>query len=511
MKNSHHTIPDQQLCRLSNFVTGWLGLHFPKKRWRDLERIITQTTPELGCPDTDSCIERLLAGQFSKDQEEILASRLTIGETYFFREQKSFEILENRILPDLIASRRGREQRLRIWSAGCSTGEEPYSLAIMLSRLIPDLQEWQITILATDINSSALGKAVHGVYSDWSFRGVPQWIRQRYFTKTPEGRHELSCDIRRMVTFSILNLAEDNYPSLSTNTNAMDIILCRNVLMYFESKQQQQVIRCFKRSLLDGGWLVVSPCETSSAYSDCFETVIFPGAVFYKKNKQNGKAQVIAPLVPAGVSEARIPFPHVPVPAPKPLPPTSPPAPDTVKPAVPLTQLPIYEEALALYHQGNYEEAADILSVLLARSEAGIGTQPALVKFVALMAQAQANRGEIALALEWVDKAIVFDKLNAELYYLRATIFQEQGEIPKAMASLKQAIYLDQAFVMAHFALGMLTLQDGKPVEADKHLENVLSLLGTCPGDDTVSAAEGMTAARLAEIITATRAGILQR
>jgi len=493
-------ISDPQLSRLSEYVTGWLGLHFPKKRWRDLERNIRHAAQELGFEDIDTCIERLVSGQFEKEQEEILAGHLTIGETYFFREQKSLDILENRILPDLIASRRGREQRLRIWSAGCSTGEEPYSLAIMLSRLIPDLREWQITILATDINSRSLGKAVQGVYGDWSFRGVPQWIKQSYFTKTPDGRYELSQTIRRMVTFSVLNLAEDTYPSLATNTNAMDIIFCRNVLMYFESKQQQQVVRSFQRSLLEGGWLVVSPCETSPVFSACFETVMFPGAAFYKRNEQGGKPHVIATPLPAGVADARLPSPPVPFPATK----TPSPATDTLKPAAPRAQPASYEEALALYRDGSYKEAADTLSVLLAGSEA----QPALVKTVALMARAQANRGEISLALEWVEKAIVVDKLNAELYYLRATIFQEQGEIPKAMASLKQAIYLDQTFVMAHFALGTLARQDGKSREAVKHLENAQALLGSCTADDPVPGAEGMTAARLVEIITTTRASI---
>ncbi|MBC8018986.1 MAG: protein-glutamate O-methyltransferase CheR, partial [Verrucomicrobia bacterium] len=368
-------ISDPQLSRLSEYVTGWLGLHFPKKSWRDLERIICHVAPELGFEDTDACIERLVSGQLAKEQEEILADHLTIGETYFFREQKSLDVLENRILPDLIASRRGSEQRLRIWSAGCSTGEEPYSLAILLSRLIPDLREWQITILATDINSRSLGKAVQGVYGDWSFRGVPQWIRQKYFTKTPDGRYELPHAIRRMVTFSILNLAEDSYPSLSTNTNAMDIILCRNVLMYFERQQQQRAIQGFQRSLLEGGWLVVSPCETSPAYSACFETVMFPEAAFYKRNEQGGKAHVIAPPVPAGVADIRFPFPIVPIAAPKPPTHTPPTAPDTVKAAAPRAQLSLYEEALALYRQGSYKEAADMLSWLLARREAGIDPQ----------------------------------------------------------------------------------------------------------------------------------------
>jgi chemotaxis protein methyltransferase CheR len=503
-------ISDRQLSRLSEYITGWLGLHFPKKRWRDLERAICHATPELGFEDTDACIERLVSGQFDKKQEEILAGHLTIGETYFFREQKSLDILENRILPDLIASRRGKEQRLRIWSAGCSSGEEPYSLAILLSKLIPDPREWQITILATDINSRSLGKAVQGIYSDWSFRGVPQWIRQKYFTKTPEGKYELSYAIRRMVTFSILNLAEECYPSLSTNTNAMDIILCRNVLMYFERQKQNRTIQGFQRSLLEGGWLVVSPCETSPSYSACFETVMFPGAAFYKRNELGGKPYVISPLFPAGIADASFPSPIVPIAAPKPPPHTPSPAPDKIKPAAQRAQLSLYEEALALYRQGSYKETADMLSGLLARNEGEVGAQPALVQAVALMAQAQANRGELALALEWVEKAIVVDKLNAELYYLRATIFQEQGEIPKAMASLKQAIYLDQDFIMAHFALGTLTLQNGKHGEAGKHLANALSLLGDCPTDGQVPGAEGMTTGRLAEIITTTRASMMK-
>jgi chemotaxis protein methyltransferase CheR len=502
-------ISDRLLTQLSEYVTGWLGLHFPEKRWGDLARIISQAARELGFEDVDAFIGQLVSRRTTKEQEEILAGHLTIGETYFFREQKSFDILENRILPELIASRRGREQRLRIWSAGCSTGEEPYSLAILLSRLIPDPREWQITILATDINSRALGNAVHGVYSDWSFRGVPQWVRQKYFTKTPDGHDELQHAIRRMVTFSVLNLAEDNYPSLSTNTNAMDIILCRNVLMYFEPKQQQKVIRSFQRSLLEGGWLAVSPCETSSAFSACFETVMFPDAVFYKRNGEGGKPRVIAPQAKAGVADACFPPPVAAVAAPRPTP--SPLAPGNVKKAAPKTQTPVYEKALSLYHQGNYIEAVDMLSGLLAETEATGGTKPAFGKAAALMAQAQANRGEIAVALDWVEKAIAADKLNAELYYLRATIFQEQGEILKAVASLKQAIYLDQAFVMAHFALGTLTLQSGKPREAGRHLVNAQSLLGACPADNPVPGADGMTSARLSEIITATRASISQR
>lgn len=499
-------ISDRQLLLLSEYVAGWLGLHFPKKRWSDLGRITCHAAQELGFEECETFLGRILSGQLAKEQEEIFAAHLTIGETYFFREQKSFDILENTILPGLIASRRGRDQRLRIWSAGCSTGEEPYSLAILLSRLLPDLHEWQITILATDINPRSVGKAVNGIYGDWSFRGVPQWLRQKYFTRTLDGKYEVPPAIKRMVTFSILNLADDSYPSLSTNTNAMDIIFCRNVLMYFEPKQHQQVIRNFQHSLLEGGWLVVSPCETAPVFSAFFELVMFPGASFYQNNEPGGKSRGFAPQFPSEIAAAPIPARLVPVDAAEPLPSVPFTVPQKLEPAVSIEQPVKYEDALVLYRLGCYEESAEMLSQLLAQSAAG---QPAFGKAVALMVQVQANRGEIALALEWVDKAIAIDKLNAELYYLRATIFQEQGEIPKALASLKQAIYLDHAFVMAHFALGTLSLQEGKPVEAGRHMENALALLKTFPADDPVPCAEGMTVARLAEIITATSASMV--
>jgi chemotaxis protein methyltransferase CheR len=516
MKTISRTTSDQQMSRLSKFVAGWLGLHFPKKRWIDLDRNISHAARELGLPDVDECIELLLSGQLGKDQEQIITSHLTIGETYFFREQKSFDILQSSILPDLIASRRGKDQRLRFWSAGCSTGEEPYSIAMLLARILPDLPEWQITILGSDVNSQALGKALKGVYSDWSFRGVQPWIRDRYFTKTADGLFELHYSIRKMVTFAVLNLAEDAFPSLATNTNAMDIIFCRNVLMYFEQQCQQRVLGGFQRALLEGGWLSVSPCETSSSFSDCFDMVMFEGTALYRKNLTRRTAP--SKPLPSVYGPQSL---HVPLPYEAPCQPASPlPAPQT--PARQATPTKVeeptrtkeestYEEALALYRQGGYGAAADMLSALLAKSgNAGV-LPPLFGRSAALLAHVLANQGQIVRALEWTERAIAVDKLNAELYYLRATIYQEQGTPAAAIASLKQALYLDQGFVPAHFTLGTLTLHEGKLKEADKHFANALSLLEAYPADEAVPGLEGMTAGRLSEIIAATRAGIATR
>ena len=201
-------LSERLLTGLSEFVTERFGLHFPRKRWHDLERRICVTARELGCKDTGECLRLFLEAEPTPAQVEVLARQLTIGETYFFREQKSFELLERSILPELIAARRGKEQRLRLWSAGCSTGEEPYSLAILLSRLLPDLKEWNVTILATDLNPHSIGKATRGVYSDWSFRGTPPWLRERYFSRHGENGYAIAAAIRKMVTFACLNLAE---------------------------------------------------------------------------------------------------------------------------------------------------------------------------------------------------------------------------------------------------------------------------------------------------------------
>ena len=153
------------LVRLTDYLKRHLGLSFPRKNWGDLERQIIQSLAEFNFDDSEAFVDWLLSSEPpTRNQIEILASHLTVGETYFFREKKAFEILEERILAGLIDARRQNEKRLRFWSAGCSTGEEPYSLAILLDKLIPDLKDWNVTILATDINTRSLRKAEEGIF-----------------------------------------------------------------------------------------------------------------------------------------------------------------------------------------------------------------------------------------------------------------------------------------------------------------------------------------------------------
>ncbi len=274
------------MVQLSTFTAEQLGLHFPPQRWRDLEKGLKAAAPELGFADEAVLAEYLLSTPITKDLLEVWASHITIGETYFFREKGIFEALEWQILPQLIGSRRLEGRRLRIWSAGCASGEEAYSIAILLHKILPDLLDWRIMVLATDVSQRALQKAEEGVYTQWSFRGTPAWLVEKYFNRVKGDRWEIMPWIKEMVTFSYLNLAADPFPSLINNTSALDIIFCRNVLMYFTPAVVNRVVEGLSAALVEGGWLIVSPAEYSLLQDSCLSACPYPGAIPFQKSRQ---------------------------------------------------------------------------------------------------------------------------------------------------------------------------------------------------------------------------------
>lgn len=467
-------LSESRLARLSEFVDDGTALHFPRERWDELGRKVCSAAEEFGFDDEEAFISWLLSSTLTREQMEILASRLTISETYFWREPHSFEALEEHILPGLIRSREKGDRRLRIWSAGCSTGEEPYSIAIAVRRLLPVDQDWRVSILATDINPRILRSAKAGSYGKWSFRGVPVWLKKRYFRRHGDDRWEILPEIRKMVSFAYLNLADDVYPSPLNDTLAMDIVFCRNVLMYFSPERATRVGRGLHASLVDGGWLMVGACELSQQIFPQFAPVNFPGAVVYRK----------------GTREFRPPetFRFEVIPA-------TPPFRET-------EDTPPAESAPP--HETTYAEALEVPLPepdAAAPHEQGSGVPPPAV---ALSIRELANLGRLPEALAASDAAIAADKVDPGLHYLRATILQEQNNEGEAIASLKRALYLDPDFVPAHFALGNLMLRRGDSRAAKKCFGNVLALLGALGAEDILPEFEGLTAGRFREIVHAT-------
>ena len=492
-----------QWARLSERIAEHMGLHFPPERLTDLQRGLAGAADEFGFDDIAACADWLLSTPLNKAQLQVLATHLTIGETYFFREKKTFDVLASRVLPDLIHARRGREQRLRLWSAACCSGEEAYSLAILLHQVLPDLADWHVTILATDINPMFLRKAVAGSYGEWSFRDAPSGFKERYFSRTEDGRYAVRSEIKKLVTFEHLNLVEDIYPSLATDTNAMDLIFCRNVLMYFTPAQTRKVIGNLHHALMDGGWLAVSPSEASQALFPQFITQNFPGVILYQKSEAGLRANdTWTPTPPREDGECVAPAsaratasPWMPPataarsPEPRPaLPPEKPP-PAEIRPTP-------YALAASLYEQGRYEEAADTLLASFAGHTPGPGA-------FSLLARALANQGRLADALAWCDRWIAADKMDAAGHYLRAVVLLEHGHPDEARGSLQRALYLEPNFVLAHFALGSLARSRDKRDEADKHFVNTLELLGRLQPHDVLPESDGLTAGRLTETITA--------
>ena len=494
------SVPDPLLARFSQFVAGQMGLHFPAERASDLQRGLRSTAREFGFEDVADCVQWLMSAPLSRGQIEILAGNLTVGETYFFREKRTFEIFEEHVLPELVRLRRGGEQRLRLWSAACCSGEEPYSIAISLRKTLPDFADWHVTILGSDINPRFLHKASKGVFSEWSFRNAPSWLKEGHFDKVENGGWEIRPEIKRMVSFAHLNLAEDVYPSLLNDTNAVDVIFCRNVLIYFAPEQVEKVIRNFHRCLTEGGWLVLSPSETSHVLFPQFVPVNFDGAILYQKDSTRTRpVDMRAPQL----EEARPVFFQ---PLPELVSETDATAPQVWEPrelAESKTAEPppgAYDQAFALYEQGRYAETAETLVALLA-------SPPVEPRAMALLARALANQGNLTEALGWCDQGIAADKLNSGAHYLRASVLHEQGNLTESVQSFKRALYLDPDFVLAHFALGNLARHEGKFREADRHFEHALALTRGRPHEEILPESEGITAGRLSEIITSMMKG----
>jgi chemotaxis protein methyltransferase CheR len=485
-------VPDVLWLRVSEFIAGNTGLHFPAERRPDLQRGLAAAAAEFGFADSATCVDWLLSASLTRPQLNILASHLTIGETYFFRERKTFDALAEHVLPELFRRRRGREQRLRLWSAACSTGEEPYSLAILVQQLLPDWQDWNLTILATDINERFLRKAKAGVFGEWSFRDSPSGFKERYFTPTPDGRFEIAADIKNCVTFAHMNLAQDRFPPPAIDTNAMDVIFCRNVLIYFTPSHARKLVENLRHALLDGAWLAVSPTECSQTLFSRFVAVNFPGSILYRKSDiKEPRPSSVAPVPVPVVADVY--------------------APENLRTALADTPADVADApdpraaAESLYGQGRYVEAASTL--LNSFAEEAAQTTPPSSQTVqgprtfSLLARAMANQGQLASALVWSERWIAADKIDPAARYLNAMILQEMGEREAARRSLHRAVYLRPDFALAHFALGNLTRAEMRSTEANRHYANALHQLRSCPPDELLPESDGMTAGRLVEII----------
>jgi chemotaxis protein methyltransferase CheR len=436
-----------------DFISRHYGIHHPADRLADLGKKLAQVAPLLGYTQPCELISTLLSGELAEDQLQQLVEALTIGETYFFREPRAIEALLNAVLPD-IQQRQGR--RIRLWSAGCATGEEPYSLAMALDSHCRDPHQWDISILATDINLQSLQKALQGNYTAWSFRTTPTHYKQRYFYPQTDGSFLLDSRIKQMVRFSQLNLAQQDYPSPANGTHQVDVIFCRNVLMYFSPQTITQIVQRFARSLTPGGWLIISQTECSHYFQQEFETVQIGQAFLFRKRN--------APIMP--------------------------PLPDTFS-----------ELTLSLATQTQH--AITNLSTLLPKTRPPIDIRPIQQTSDELLEQAKtlANQGKLAEACAQCQTALTKQKLNAYGHYLHAMILQELHQPTEAREALRRVLYLQPDMVMALYTLANLEQQQGHRREAQRHFDNAFRIISVYEDDHLIPHSEGLSAGQLRELL----------
>ncbi|WP_328755642.1 CheR family methyltransferase [Geomonas propionica] len=482
--SGHH---QHALSSFARFIGRNMGLHFPESRLPDLAQKMTALGREAGFDDLDHYLFQLMSAPLTQEQMKSLCGALTIGETYFLRDPKSYRALEQQILPGLIAARRRGGKTLKIWSAGCSTGEEPYSIAIILSRLLRDLPEWKIKILGTDINEEALERAQRGVYGKWSFRNAPEWLME-YFTPLGEGHFQIVPRIRHMVHFSQLNLAGDLGSALTSGT---DIIFCRNVMLYFHPELIETTVARFYAALNQGGWLFVGPTEVDHQKLVGFNCHHYDGALVLRKGERRktprpstkgaGAPPAAEGALLTDVSPARPGF--------------------DASASAPHVDLPgSVEQARAAYECGDYQQAARLAL-----------SAPHLPESLALAARCYANLGRYQEAREQCEKALLLDRLDAHTHYLLSMILEQMGEGSAAEAALKHTLYLDHDYLLAYFALGNLCRKRGELREAEQSFANALRLLQRYDPAQVLPDAEGITAGLLTQLIKGMNAGLNRR
>ncbi len=518
--------------RFSNLVLERSGLHFPEKKKPDLEIGLSKALMAAPVSNSGSTYNldsyyTLLSNKndpVGRAEMKRLISFLTVGETYFFRDEPQFNALTNHILPSLITAKReaatavgsGIQPQLRIWSAGCATGEEPYSLAILLRELIPDIENWHIVILATDINQDSLSRARQAIYSEWSFREIrAKALRSTYFSRVPPpnrhlttSRYRLNDDVRQMVTFAPLNLIEDEYPAIHNNTVSMDLILCRNVTIYFTQEITWQVVQQFHKSLVDNGWLIVGHSEPSLMGYRAFQPVSFKNTLLYKKtdnanswpadfgwteekSQSKYKSDIKHKNTPITSAPSRLNTNFKPAPvmrsqiknAPKP----SPPSPIS---SVQQDQLDACKEAQTLLENGKSREAIAIL-------HRKIETSPYCAQAQSLLGRAYANLSQWSEAHRWCKSALELDNLQTDAYYVLSLVYQHEEDNESAINMLKKAVYLDRDVPLLHFQLALLYKKTGQLQNAHRACQNTIKILQKLPSDAIVPDTGGSTVGNL--------------
>ncbi len=461
-------ISEKYLESIKAIVSKRSGLNLEGKKGQSFQTAVSTAFSASGCNTIEDYIYLLSTPSYqSRIELDKLISLLTIKETYFFRDRHQFDVLRNFILPEIINKKRTGDKKIKIWSAGCATGEEAYSIAITLFELIPAIDSWDISLIATDIDNDALLTAQAGEFKKWSFRGVSEDMIEKYFT-IEDDTYRINDSFKKIITFSALNLKEDKFPSILNNTNNMDIIICRNVTIYFSRDATKEVINKFYNSLNEGGYLLVGHSEHFSEYYKKFVVKAFPHTIVYQRleiplpsqqhdlttsykgisfrNIQKDLLVIEKEYLKDSLQEVK------------------------ARKAEDSEETVIFHEAVQLFKENKYDEAAKRFVEILELN-------PKNGRACVMLAQISANRGDAQTAVKWCEEAIKIDNLCLDAYYLLSLIFQDDGDLAKAASLLKKVVYINPSYALGYFELGNIHKKLNKNTDAKRYFGIAKELL----------------------------------
>ncbi len=453
-----------------------------------------------------------------------LIAILTNNESYFFRDRAQLNVLKKYVLPEII-SRKEADKTIRICSAGCSTGEEPYSLAILLKEIIPDLKQWNVMILGLDISQTALKQARKAIYSPWSFRGVHEHIKKQYFQNI-KNQYHLAHEIKQMVKFKTTNLVKDSWPQHNSELRDMDLIICRNVFIYFESLAIAKVLDKIYHTLQPSGYFLTGHTELYGHNLSQFQTKVFPESLVYQRQEdksvnqplvlpptqQNHPSPKVNQTAPPKITDKgntnlkKIDF------KPKNFPPISKnnainssvhPSPVanfngngiTQKNISGVTQPKNYHLDRSIKTEGDrleptneelVKEAETLLGqesydLAITQAKKVLQINPHSFPAYHLLAQIHANLGKYEEAIHYCYQALQIDDFSVACYYLLAQIAEEQGKLAEAKQMLKRIIYLEPSSVNAYFELSQIYQQEGDEKRSLKMQQAAFNILNQLP------------------------------
>lgn len=466
--------------RLRAAVASRLGLQLEDSSVEPLVALASERVEAGRVRSGDAYVRAVEAGEPA--ELRAIAARVTVGETYFFRNANDLAAFSGTVLPERIRAR-GAARQLRILSAGCSSGEEPYTLA-MLVRDAPALAGWDLGILGVDVNPAAIARGRAARYGPWSLRQTSDAVRARFFDEV--GREvRVREEVRALVRLEERNLVEDD-PELWA-PGGWDVVFCRNVLMYFSRETMRRIVSRIARSLAAGGFLFLGHAETLRGVSSEFHLLHTHGTFYYQRRVGDapsaGVAAALAAPSPtpapildpdldwldairtaseriAGLSRAGAPSAPS-APATAPLAPLAPPGGSDVPRALALLREERFAEALAALGPAADETDTDAL----------------LLRAVIL-----ASSGDPAAAEEVCARILELDELSAEAHYVKALCREHARDRAAAANHDHYALYLDPTFAMPRLHLGLLAKRAGDVEGARRELARALALLA---GEDT--------------------------